>query len=142
MFNDSIDISDDTSDGVSDEFVDPPFDDDEVVAPSPDEDPSARIWLYVLTRAVTKHRDQLLLLESGDKEFVPAFTNRQDAREFSEALSPADAQPDHQQYAVQAMHLVDLRKLAAEKALSIFTINARGEVLERWSPAGNGPEAS
>ncbi|MDR2442297.1 MAG: hypothetical protein LBE31_02100 [Deltaproteobacteria bacterium] len=113
------------------------FDDYDVVPPSADEDPDARNWLYVLTKAVTKHRDQMLVLETGETEFIPAFPSRKQAKDFVEVL----VSPGEQSFEVQAMHLFDLKKLAFEMRLTFLTLDAKGIILDYWNPQETAPNS-
>jgi hypothetical protein len=116
-------------------MIDKPFDDADLVPPSDDEDPDARIWLYVLTRPVTAHRDQMMVLESGGQDFMPAFWNREDADLF---LGRLDAQ-EAGEFLIQAMHLLDLRKLAEEKAMGFVILDGEGTIVSGWSSGSSGP---
>ncbi|MDR2456831.1 MAG: hypothetical protein LBE49_09605 [Deltaproteobacteria bacterium] len=115
-------------------MIDKPFDDADLVPPSDDEDPDARIWLYVLTKPVTAHRDQMMVLESGGQDFMPAFWNQEDAESFLARLGSEEAA----EFAVQAMHLLDLRKLAEDKAMGFVILDGEGGVLSGWSPGSSG----
>lgn len=108
---------------------DKPFDDSDLVPYSPDEDPEARKWLYVLTTPVTIHRDQMLILESDGEEFLPAFLDRDSAELFLERLGDPGGG-----YAVQAMHLIDVRKLASDRGLPVIALSGEGGVLSGWGP--------
>jgi hypothetical protein len=119
-----------------DTVFDKPFADSDIVPPSPDEDPEAREWLYVLTSPVTVHRDKMLVLESDGEEFMPAFADRASAEAFLERLGdPASG------HSVQAMHLIDLRKLAQEKSLPVLTLDGNGGVLSGFRPSPGQPSA-
>jgi hypothetical protein len=118
---------------------DPPFGPDELAPVSPDEDPEARSWLFVLTRAVTVNRDQLLVLESDGRQFIPAFRDRAEARGFKSRLAAAgggDDGPDAGDLADQAMHLVDVRRTAGEMGLRILVLSGEGAVLDALDAAG------
>jgi hypothetical protein len=103
------------------------FDDSEIVPPTPGEDPEARRWLFVLTSPVTVHRDRMLILETDGPPFLPAFLDKASAEEFLGRLGQPAAEP----WVVQAMHLVDLRKLAGEQSVEVAALDGRGRVLER-----------
>jgi hypothetical protein len=103
------------------------FEDMELKAPSADEHPLSRTWLWVLTRPITINRDTMLVLDSGEGEFIPTFNDRTEAETFLDRLGGQELE-----YQVQAMHLLDARKFAMEKSLDLLTLSGEGKVLERW----------
>ena len=109
----------------------------DIVPPSPDEDPDARRWIYVLTRPVTIHRDNLLLLEDESGEYVPAFNDKLSAAEFKERLGV----PETGDLVVQAMHLLDAVSLAAQRGSSVMLLDGSGAVLESWTVRAPGDPA-
>jgi hypothetical protein len=80
-----------------------------------------------LTYPVTINRDNMLILESEQGEYIPVFGDRPEAEAFSERLGGQDTE-----YVAQAMHLFDARKFAREKSLDLVTLNALGQLLDRW----------
>jgi hypothetical protein len=100
----------------------------ETEAPATEEHPQARAWLWVLTYPVTVNRDNMLILEGGEGEYIPIFKERTEAESFLDRLGGREMD-----YQVQAMHLFDARKFAQEKALDLVTLNGEGRVLERWA---------
>ena len=127
------------------DISDHPFDESDLVPRSADEDPEARIWLFVLTTPVTVHRDQMLVMEADGVDFMPAFLDRGSAETFRELLGP----PASLDFVVKAMHLTDVRRLAAERGAFLKTLDGRGRILEIWNPRdgrsepgpGLGPES-
>jgi hypothetical protein len=113
--------------------------DDEITpqAPSEDEHPQARAWLWVITYPVTVNRDNMLILETDGAEYMPIFRDKGEAEKFLEKIG---GQEDY--YQVQAMHLFDAKKFAREKTLDLVTLNGLGQVLESWdhnSPLEDAP---
>lgn len=113
--------------------------DDEITpqAPSEDEHPQARAWLWVITYPVTVNRDNMLILETDGAEYMPIFRDKGEAEKFLEKIG---GQEDY--YQVQAMHLFDAKKFAREKNLDLVTLNGLGQVLESWdhnSPLEDAP---
>ncbi|MDR3135583.1 MAG: hypothetical protein LBU69_05765 [Deltaproteobacteria bacterium] len=112
---------------------------DEIIpkAPSSDEHPQARAWLWVLTYPVTVNRDNMLILEGDGGDFIPVFTERPEAETFLGRLGGEETY-----FQVQAMHLFDARKFAKEKSLDLVTLTGLGQVLDRWDfklPLEDGP---
>jgi hypothetical protein len=106
-------------------------------APSPDEHPQARSWLFVLTYPVTVNRDNMLVLESDLGEYIPIFNERSEAEDFLDRVGGKELY-----YQVQAMHLFDARKFAREKSLDLVTLTGKGQILGRWdhkSPVDDAP---
>lgn len=100
-----------------------------VVPPSDDEHPQARNWLWVLTYPVTVNRDNMVIMEDADGDFIPVFAGRDQAGDFKQKLDG----PDVQYFKVQAMHVFDARKFAKEKTMDLVTLNGEGQILDRWS---------
>jgi hypothetical protein len=115
-----------------------PFDESDLVPHSPGEDPEARTWLYVLTTAVTIHRDQILVLETEGGPQLPAFLAKESAAGFRERLGS----PMSDDYAVQAMHLVDVRGLAAELGATPLVFDAQGRIIGTISGAASPPPSA
>ena len=109
-------------------MTDNPFDASDIVPPSPDEDPEARKWVHVLTHPVTIHRDMMMILDAGELEFIPVFQDRGAAEAFLSRLGP----PAADEYDIQAMHIIDVRKFAGEKGLKVMTLDGQGAVLDSW----------
>jgi hypothetical protein len=91
------------------------------------EHPLARTWLWVLTFPVTVNRDNMLILESEGNEYIPIFNERTEAETFLERLGGEELD-----YQIQAMHLLDARRFAQEKAIDLVFLSGIGQVLERW----------
>ncbi|MDR1085395.1 MAG: hypothetical protein LBP22_11215 [Deltaproteobacteria bacterium] len=95
-----------------------------------DEDPLAREWLWVLTEAITIHRDRLLILEDEEGDYVPIFKTREAGQNFMNCLDP-EGKTDYQG---QAMHLYDLRALAVKNSYRLLTLDSQGRIVESWAP--------
>jgi hypothetical protein len=90
----------------------------------------AREWLFVLTYPVTIHRDNMLVIESEEGDYIPVFSARGEAEIFLEKVGGEETY-----LVVQAMHVFDARKLAKEKGLDLVSMSGIGQVLGRWSHA-------
>jgi hypothetical protein len=104
------------------------FEDIEMIPPSEDEHPQARAWLWVLTYPVTVNRDNMVILEGEDGDYIPIFKEKAEAEVFWEKIGGQELY-----YQVQALHLFDARKFAKEKALDLVTLTGQGQILERWN---------
>jgi hypothetical protein len=87
-------------------------------------------WLWVLAAAITKNRDKLLILEDEAGDYLPVFRAKEEGAAFLGHLDPEGGLG----YQVQAMHLLDMRALAAEMSYRVLTLDGQGQVLDRWSP--------
>jgi hypothetical protein len=88
-------------------------------------------WLWVLAAPITVNRDKLLVLEDEAGDYLPVFKAKEDGRAFLKRLNPEG----DKNWQAQAMHLVDLKALAAEKLYRLLILSGEGQVLERYGPS-------
>lgn len=88
-------------------------------------------WVWVLTKAITRHRDTMFILEMGEtggpgqRRVIPVFENREDAVKLKLKL----CQHKSQDYTEQAMRLSDVGAFAAKNELEIMMLDEDGTIL-------------
>lgn len=88
-------------------------------------------WVWVLTTAITKHRDSMFVLEMDGQEgqerrrVVPIFENREDAIKLKLKI----CQHKSGDYSEQAMRLSDVGTFAAKNQLEIMLLDENGTIM-------------
>jgi|GEM_PF-3648779 hypothetical protein len=88
-------------------------------------------WIWVLTTAITRHRDSMFILEMDGQEgqrrrrVIPIFESREDAAKLKLRL----CQHKSHDYTEQAMLLSDVGTFAAKNELEIMLLDENGTIL-------------
>lgn len=88
-------------------------------------------WVWVLTTAITRHRDSMFILEMdtpearGRRRVIPIFENREDAAKLKLRL----CQHKSRDYIEQAMRLCDVGSFAAKNELEIMLLDENGAIM-------------
>jgi hypothetical protein len=80
-------------------------------------------WFYVLTAPITKTRDKMMVLEIQGMDIAPAFASKDEGKAFLKRLAPPD------DYAVQAMHIQDIREFMGAQKAAAALLDGEGRFL-------------
>jgi hypothetical protein len=80
-------------------------------------------WFFVLTAPVTSLRDKTMILDVQGMSVVPAFASREEGVAFLGRLAPPE------EYAVQAMHLQDIREFMESQGTAAVLLDGEGRLV-------------